>query len=244
MHLSPVNELHYYNIDEYERETFLPVADESQRLKQPVVTLFKATSDVESDIAEVANKGNFDLLLIGLGQSIFEGSLLGKILGFTTRIINPENLIHTVTRKGKLYNSLPLDDRTHLILSKTKISVGILIDKKLTKVEKVFIPVFHHDDAFLIQYAQKFIHNAEAQVIVLDAAGEIKNHTDMKEQIRAIEQKAPNHIAVINQKTIDKSLFEGCDLIVMSLDSWKMLVETKSLWLSHIPSTLILSDQS
>ena len=111
MHLSAVNELHFYNIDEYERETFLPVDDESQRLKQPVVTLFKASNDVEGDIAEVANNGNFDLFLIGLGQSIFEGSLLGKILGFTTRIINPEKLIHTVTRKGKLYNNLPLDDR-------------------------------------------------------------------------------------------------------------------------------------
>ncbi|HTF21850.1 MAG TPA: cation:proton antiporter [Chryseolinea sp.] len=244
MHLSAVNELHYYNIDEYERETFLPVEDESQRLRQPVVTLFKATNDIESDIAEVANNGNFDLLLIGLGQSIFEGSLLGKILGFTTRFINPENLIHTVTRKGKLYNSLPLDDRTHLILSKAKISVGILIDKKLTKVEKVFIPIFHHDDAFLIQYAQKFIHNAEAQVIVLDAAGKIKQHTDMKEQIRSIEQQAPNHIAVVQEKNIDKSLFEGCDLLVLSLDSWKMLVESKSRWLSDIPSTLILSHQS
>jgi hypothetical protein len=46
MHLSPANELHFYNIDEYERETFLSVADESQRLKQPVVTLFKASSDL------------------------------------------------------------------------------------------------------------------------------------------------------------------------------------------------------
>ena len=244
MHLSPANELHFYNIDEYEREMFLPVADESQRLKQPVVTLFKASSDLEGDIAEVANNGNFDLLLIGLGQSIFEGSLLGRILGFTTRIINPEKLIHTVTRKGKLYNSLPLDDRTDLILSKTKISVGILIDKKLEKVEKVFIPIFHNSDSFLIQYAQKFIHNADAQVIVLDAVGKIKNHTDMKEQIRAIEQKAPNHIAIINEKAMDKSFFEGHDLVVMSLDTWKTLVETKSHWLSDIPSTLILSHQS
>jgi hypothetical protein len=94
----------------------------------------------------------------------------------------------------------------------------------LEKVEKVFIPIFHDSDAFLIQYAQKFIHNAEAQVIVLDATGKIKNHTDMKEQIRAIEQKAPNHIAVINEKAIDKSFFEGYDLMVMSIDTWKTLV--------------------
>jgi Kef-type K+ transport system membrane component KefB len=244
MHLSPVNELHYYNIDEYEKETFLPVEDESQRLNQPVVTLFKATNDVESDIAEVANKGNFDLLLIGLGQSIYEGSLLGKVLGFTTRIINPEKLIYTVTRKGKLLNNLPFDDRTQLILSRVKVTVGILIDKHLSRIDKVFIPVFHNDDSFLIEYAQKFIHNADAQIIVLDAAGKIKNQTDMKEHIRSIEQKAPNHIAVLQERSIDKSVFEGCDLMLLSLDSWKMLVENKAVWLSDIPSTLIVSHKS
>lgn len=240
MHLSPVNELHYYNIDEYERDIFAPVEDESKLLKQHVITLFKGTNDVESDISETANNGKFDLLLIGLGQSIFEGSLLGKILGFTTRIINPENLLQTVTRKGKLYQNLPFDERTHLILSRTRISVGILIDKKLTKVDKVLIPVFSQQDAFLIQYAQKFIHNAEAQVIVLDAAGEIKKHTGMKEHIRSIEQQAPNHIALVQEKVIDKTLLAESNLMVVSLDSWKKLVDTKSLWLSDIPSTLII----
>lgn len=241
MHLTPVNEMHYFNFDEYEKETFLPVEEESRKLKQPVTTLLKATNDIESDIAEVANKGSFDLLLIGLGQSIFEGSLLGKVLGFTTRIINPEKLIHTVTRKGRLYNNLPFDDRTLEILSRTKISVGILIDKKVKSVDKVFIPVFSNSDAFLIQYAQKFIHNAEAQIIVLDATGKIKSHTAMKEQIRSIEQNAPNHIAVVQERVIDKSLFADCDLMVLSLDSWKMLVDSKRPWLSDIPSTLILS---
>ena len=122
--------------------------------------------------------------------------------------------------------------------------MGILIDKKLEKVEKYSFRSFNNSDSFLIQYAQKFIHNADAQVIVLDAAGKIKNHTDMKEQIRSIEQKAPNHIAIINEKAMDKSFFEGHDLVVLSLDSWKMLVETKRRWLSDIPSTLIISHQS
>jgi Kef-type K+ transport system membrane component KefB len=244
MHLSAVDELHYYNMEEYERETFLPVENESQRLNQPVITLFKATNDIESEIAEAANTGNFDLLLIGLGQSIFEGSLLGRVLGFTTRFINPGKLIQTVTRKGKIYNSLPFDERTVQILTRTKISVGILIDKKIQKVERIFMPLFSAGDAFLIQYAQKFIHNAEAQIIVFDAAGKIKASTDMKELIHSMEQKAPNHIAILQEKTIDKSLFEGCDLMVLSLDSWKMVVDAKSRWLSDIPSTLILSHQS
>jgi hypothetical protein len=38
-----------------------------------------------------------------LGKSMYEGSLLGRLLGFTTKIINPEKLLNTV--KGKEISS-------------------------------------------------------------------------------------------------------------------------------------------
>lgn len=242
LHLSAANELHTYNIDEYEKESFGPILNESHNLNQKVTTLFKASNDIEGDIAEVANNGDYDLLLIGLGQSIFEGSLLGKVLGFTTRIINPEKFIHTVTGKGKLFENA-FDERTHLILSKTDVPVGIFIDKKMSKVEKVLIPVFNSGDSFLINYAQKFIHNAEAQVVVLDTTGLVKTNPEMKELIRSIEQTAPNHIA-LHEKMMDKSLLKGYDLMLVSFSSWKGLVNTKSLWLPDIPSTLIVDNKS
>jgi Kef-type K+ transport system membrane component KefB len=241
LHLSAANELHTYNIDEYEKESFGPILNESHNLNQKVTTLFKASNDIEGDIAEVANTGDYDLLLIGLGQSIFEGSLLGKVLGFTTRIINPEKFIYTVTGKGKLFENA-FDERTHLILSKTNVPVGIFIDKKMSKVEKVIIPVFNNGDSFLISYAQKFIHNAEAQVVVLDTTGLVKTNSEMKELIRSIEQTAPNHIALY-ENMMDKALLKGYDLMLISFGSWKGLVNTKSLWLPDIPSTLIIDNK-
>lgn len=69
--------MHHYNVAEYEKESFTPIIEESENLNQKVTTLFKASNDIDSDITEAANKGDYDLLLIGLGQSIFEGSLLG-----------------------------------------------------------------------------------------------------------------------------------------------------------------------
>lgn len=243
MHLSSVNDLHSYNIDEYEQESFGPILNESKNLDQKVTTLFKASSDIVGDIAEVANNGDYDLLLIGLGQSIFEGSLLGKVLGFTTRIINPEKFISTVTGKGKLFENTPFDERTHLIISKTDVPVGIFIDKKLSKVERILIPIFNGSDSFLISYAQKFIHNAEAQVVVLDSTGLLKNNAEMKEHIRSIERNAPNHIA-LQEKMIDRSFLKGYDLMVISLHSWKTLVNAKSLWLPDIPSTLIIDNKN
>lgn len=242
MHLSPANELHHYDIDEYEKESFGPVIEESLMLNQKVTTLFKASPDIDTEITTVANKGDYDLLLIGLGQSIYEGTLLGKVLGFTTRIINPEKLLNTVTGKENLFDNSPFDERTRLILSKSQVPVGILIDKDFSGTGRVFIPVFDAKDSFLISYAQKLIHNAGSQIVILDATGQVKNNAAMKEKIRAIEQLAPNHIALQEKRVIDKTFLSDQDMMIISLESWKKAVESKSVWLPAIPSTLIISE--
>ncbi|MDP4286263.1 MAG: cation:proton antiporter, partial [Bacteroidota bacterium] len=242
LHLTPSNELHYYNVEKYEMECFAPIIEESQILNQKITTLFKASNDINSDIAEVANKGDYDLLLVGVGPSIFEGSLLGKILGFTTRIINPDRLLNQVTGKESLFENSPFDERTRLILSKTSVPAGVLVDKGMKNTNHIFLPIFSPEDAFLIKYAQRLIRNSGSQVTILDAAGQIKNHLEMKESIRSIEQTAPNHISLINERVIDNEFLKQQDLMIVSMVSWKKIVNSKSVWLSDIPSSLILSD--
>ncbi|MGV3459838.1 MAG: cation:proton antiporter [Flavobacterium sp.] len=240
MHIMPSNEIHTFNLEEYEQENFKPVLAEAESLNQKVTTLFKATTDMDTDIATVANKGEFDLVLIDIGQSIFEGTLLGKILGFTTRIINPESLINTFTGKEKLFENSPFDEHTQHILSKVHPPVGILVDKEFRSTERVFVTVFDDNDAFLIDFAQKLISNAGSQVTILDADGSIKNNIDIRETIRSIEQNVPNHIRLLNQRKIEKDFLEGQDLMMISVDSWKRLVESRSPWLNNTPSLLIL----
>jgi len=241
MHLSPNNELNQLNIDEYEHDSFAPVIEESKLLNQKITTLFKVTNDIMAEIPEVANKGDYDLLLVGLGQSIFEGSLLGRILGFTTRIIDPDRLINTVTGKEKLFDRSHFEESTRMILAKSEVPVGILLDKNLVKTDKVLIPVFDQKDAFLIKYAQKLISNSGAQVTIVDSNGQVKD-SEMKEQIREIEQNAPNHIYLVNQTVIGKEILQQQDLMIISLESWKRLVEKQTAWLSNTPSVLIISE--
>ena len=244
MHLTSSNEMHHYNVEEYESESFAPIIQESKDLNQKIITLYKASNDIDADIAEVANKGNYDLLLIGVGQSIYEGSLLGKFLGFTTKIINPEKLINQVTGKENLFESSTFDDRTRAILGKSDTSVGVLVDKGFSKIDQVFIPIYSEKDIYLLLFAQKLIKNSGSQIIILDAAGKIKNNSEIRELIRAIEQFAPNHINLLNERIIENAFLKQNDLMIVSDNSWKKLIESKSDWLSDVPSTLILSDKN
>ena len=240
LHVSLSNDLNQFNAEQYERESFAPITEESQKLNQPVVTLFKPTVDIDKEITDTSNTGNFDLLLIGIGSSVFEGSLLGRVLGFTTKLINPERLYETITGKEPLFENTVFDERTRQLIKNAKLPVGIVIDKELEKVENVFLPIFSIHDSFLLVYAQKLIHHSNARVTIIDSSGIVKTHPELKESIRMIEQVAPNHISLQTEPRLDKDFMHQQDLMLISHDSWKKAVETQSLWLTNTPSVLIL----
>lgn len=244
MHLSPVDELNYFNQAAYERESFGPVIHEAHQLNQKVTTLFKASSGIEEDIIEVANKGNYDLLLIGVGQSIFEGSLLGKVLGFTTRIISPDRILNQVTGKENLFENLPFDKMTRSIIRTSQVPVGVWIDKGFKQADRIFIPIISSKDDFLVQYAQKWINNSGAQITLIDTGDQVKSRPEIKEAIRAIEHVAPHHIQLRPENYLNPEFLKSQDLMVISFKSWKKLVESKKDWLSDIPSVLILAEKN
>jgi Kef-type K+ transport system membrane component KefB len=240
MHLTLSDEVHTYNIEDYEKDRFLPLLQESKVLKQEIKTLFQATVDIETNISEIANNGEYDLLLVGLGKSIFEGTLLGKVLGFTTRIINPDRLIDKFIGKEGLFENSPFDERTRQIISKTKTPLGILIDKELQNVNNVFVPIFNPEDSFLIDYAQKLIYNNNSQITILDVNGHINSNFVMKSAVDSLEQKYAKNITIVNDKNIKKEFLATQDLMIISIESWKALVDSQSIWLSGVPSVLII----
>ena len=240
LHLSLSDEVHSYNLKDYEKETFEPILNEATLLKQEVTPIFKSTSDIEGDIADIAIRGEFDLILVGLGKSIFEGSLLGKVLGFTTRIINPERLLDKFTGKEGLFENSPFDDKTRLLISKSKMPIGILVDKDLTEINEIFVPIFGIEDAFLIEYAQKLIYNNEAKATVLEINDQVKNNFIIENAIATLDKSYPNSISIISESEMKAGFLAKQDLMIISLDSWKKLVDAQSVWLSTVPSVLII----
>ena len=240
VHFSLSTEIHSFDVKDYERKMLTPLIKESERLEQNMMSFFKVSNDIDTDIVDTANHGDYDLLLIGLGESIFEGTLLGKILGFTTQIVNPDRLIDKFKGKEGLFENSPFDESTRHIIAKSKMPVGIFIDKDLEEMDQVFIPIFNKEDVFLLEYAKKLINNNGSQITVLDAIGEVKNSRDMQETIRSIEQIAPNHIMLMQDKSIKKEFLENQNLMIISLESWKYVIYNDTDWLIDVSSVLII----
>jgi Kef-type K+ transport system membrane component KefB len=240
MHLSLSNELHSFNMEEKEKDSFFPIFEESEVLNIEIETIFKATIDIESEIADVANQGDYDLLLVGLGKSIFEGTILGKVIGLTTRIINPDRLIDKFTGKEGLFENSPFDERTRQIVAKTKMPLGILIDKEFQEIDRVFIPIFRSEDSFLIDYAQKLIYNNNSKITVLDVNGHVNTNFVVQSAVKSLEQKYPANIEMIEDKIVTDVFLSKQDLMLISLESWKALLDSDIEWLGGVPSVLII----
>lgn len=239
VHIISSTGLQQMDSDAYEQESFSPVISKANSLNRSIISLFKISKDVNSDLIDVANKGEYDLLLMNIEESIFEGTLLGRALGFTTQIINPEKLINTVTGKEKLIESSLIDNNTRFILSKTKIPVGILIDREFDTADNVFVLIMNQNDEFLIDYAQRLIHNTESQVSVLDMSA--KNDHNVRERIRLIEHNAPNHIRSVSIDTVDGSFLDKQDLIIVSLENFEGFIQTRKDWINKMKSILIIT---
>lgn len=237
MHLTPASDVHSYNIEGYEEESFQPIEEESRLHGRKVNILFKASEDLEADIAEVANKGQYDLLLIGVGKSIYQGTLLGKILGFSTRILQPEKLFSTTSTNQ--FADSALDDRTSSILGKTNVTTGIFIDRNFTKADRVVMIMHDNDDSFLLDYAQRLISNNGSQVLILHH-GNTSLSIDLKERIRLIQQNSPNSLSDMVVSSIASNNFQSMDLLLTSYTTWTKLVHNQTKALADAPSTLIL----
>ena len=240
LHMSPNGLFTKFKINDYEKESFKPLISESQKLNLQVEKIFKTSEDIQNDIVETANMGGYDLLLVGQGQSIFTGSLLGNILDYSTRYLNPDFLNEKLSGKEKFHNSSIFAESTRQILTKCKVPVGVLIDNNFQNIHRIILPFFGTEDSQLIEYVRKFIANPGVEITIFDLLGHIKSDIKTKEMLRAIEQQVPGKIALLDKEMIDETFLQQTDLMIISLESWTKLVESKSVWMKYIPSVLIL----
>lgn len=84
------------------------------------------------------------------------------------------------------------------------------------------------------------IHNNESRISVIDYNDKIKLHPELKESIRSIEQQVPNHIAMFSKEKINQTFLQSTDLLLISIQAWRYLIETKPGWLTDVPSVIIL----
>jgi hypothetical protein len=232
LHLSPGNLFNKYKIDGYERESFIPILKESKSLAIQITPVFRVSEKIDVDITVEANRGHYDLLLMGIGHSIFKGSALGNILGYAVNLVNPDWVLNKLRSKNS-FDHILFDDRTRKILSRTKIPVGVLLNKGMRNINKILIPVFSTHDAFILEYAKKLLVNSDMKVTVWDAMDKTGNNHSIKESIELLRLDVHDPGNFIFFDKIDS--MQQYDLVIVSSEGWK-----NQEYFEKTPSVLII----
>lgn len=232
LHLSPSNELHAFNLEEQERRAFAPIVAEAEKLDQPLISHFKASGDIDSDMIEIGNRGNFDLMLVGISHSIFEGSLLGRLLGYTTKFIDPDRLLDQLTGRENLFENSPFDARTRSVILRTKIPVGVFIDRGFSSVERILVPNIGDNLQALLPFADRLL--AQGDVLI-----QVVNFNPNDSVDTSFDARFKNKYAVLNSDQMPPSPDSG-DLVLVSVEEWKKMLDLPADWLRSMASTLII----
>ena len=250
LHLSEGNLLYQYAIDEVEEEIFNPVKEEAQALNQNFEPIFKVVGDTSTNVAKMANKGEYDFLLIGYKGSIFSDNVFGRVLGFSNRLIHIPNFLLSKLGNQKKWRRMltaPLDEGTRTVVSKSDMPVGIFIDKGLDKamsgMRNIFVPILDEDDIFVGQFMERLAENSFVRITLWDVIGLMDTSMDFTKSVRVIKGINPYLFQLWNKNIpVDSDILKKQDMIMISLNSWIELNDRNPKLLKDAPSTLVLTN--
>jgi hypothetical protein len=212
-------------------------------LSLDIETIYHPVLDVRKEITKITQEEQFDFILVDAGKSLLKGTLVGNVAA-TAKLLYPPHLLKTLLGTNKLSQLLPvndmMDEKATSFVADAHCSVGVFIDKDFYEARKILIPIFSSPDLFLLKYGGKFVNSTHSSVTILDAGGLSQSDSRWQEEIVRINKTGQESIQILMGRTIDKSMLSRYDLMLVSYDNWEKLVKSKSVWLEHIPSCLII----
>lgn len=248
LHLSEGNVLYQYGMEEEESDAFIPIDEEAHSLKQPIEKMFKVTSDIYANVAKTANKGEFDFLLIGHNGSIHANNVLGRVIGFSNKVINiPDHILSFLLggnkRWPKTFNA-DMDEGTRTIISKSNIPVGIFIDRDMISIRTVFVPILDEEDIFIGALMERLAENSYVRIMLWDPIGLSDRSIEFVNSVKAIKAVNPYLFQLWNNNIVlDSDIIKKYDLVMISIKGWRKLENKGSKWIKDLPSTLVLIDK-
>lgn len=241
LHVTPSNDVNPIDSDAFEREGFKPVVREAERLELRLRTDHHVSGDVGAEILRTANNGTYDLLLVGAGKPLLQGTFLGDLLGFTTRVIDPSKLIGTLTGKESL---LPtgdqLDPKVRQLIEEAQCSVGVMVDKGFERAREVLLPLGAPGDLFLLHYAERLLSAPDTRLTLLDPTGLTQRDPSFRSGVLRLAADRSDRVRVLQSRNLDGIVLAEHDLLLTSYKGWSRAAESRAPWLEQVPSTLII----
>lgn len=213
LHLTPSTVANTLNVTQYEKNSFAPIREASRQTGLQVDTYFGVSSDPIHDILEKADPEQFDLLMVGIGQSIYSGSTLGQIFGFAREV-----LVAGAKRRLPEVQANPIDERTRQFIKESRIPVLISVIHQTKEIRKTVV---------ILEDAPKntFLERITRNLLQLQKSSCTVCFNSQNEKLALSLEKDYPHQLTLSSKSVRSMLEEKPDLVVLPYPLWEKLRE-------------------
>lgn len=128
-------------------------------------------------------------------------------------------------------------------LEETNCQVGVLVDKDFEVADRIVLMLQDFSDLFLISFAERFIRNNNAKIVLSDPNRLIRMNTIFRMAVEKINNENPKSIDVHESHAHTEEFFSHFNLLLISYANWKHLNRSKNPWMAYTPSILILKPE-
>lgn len=160
-HFTIGTDLNPIKAEQYQKESFIPLKKQASRMKLKIHPHYKITDKLEQEIIHQVDDEKIKFLFIGAGLQFLQTPPISVHNEYFPKINNFYRLL-----KQKTYQ-LPgnlMKDKTEPIFSRIDCSIGILVNRGLTKPENIFIILNGTKDAFLFFYMESILKNSRRNI--------------------------------------------------------------------------------
>ena len=128
-------------------------------------------------------------------------------------------------------------------MGETRCHVGALVDRDFEVADRIIVVLQDFNDLFLISFAERFIVNNGASVMLADPNRLVKSNMIFSMAFEKISGQNPDRIRLFESHSLDADLLRPFDLLLISTSGWKDVDRPTNQWIRHAPSMLILKPQ-
>ena len=222
----------------YKSELFSDIIQLSETNKLSVRTFVKQSENYVEDILRTADEYNCNLVLLGIGSSVFNSSLWHKYLKLREENNLPEAALQQLDEKAA--SSL---NNVSTLLARNKLSTGIFVENNYLDANQLFVPILYKEDAYSFPYFYQMAKNPDVTVTVWDAIGLMESDQKFQKLFQFIAKKTDGRVKLWdNNKKIELNFIQQQDLMIIGFNGWEKLIGSPLSWTHCLPSVLIIKD--
>ncbi len=239
LHFTKGTDTHPLKSDEFAINSFKPLLARAREKGIPINTLYKVSDHIDREIIQIINEQKFDFLLIGAGQSFYNGSLFSSLFD---KLKSVSRFKFSLSRNNNehLVSKTFIHQRAQKIMETAPCNVGVFIDNGFEQINQIYVYIVEPDDHLLLDLTKRILTMGNIFASVFIKKSMIDIDPKIISDMEYLFSNHPNTIQLHDDEFIMSKLETYSDQLIIASNKGLQTLLSKKKWPSIKISALII----